>query len=162
MLRALLRWSRHHSKAARGHPSGEVGIFSQRTNQTQEAWVYSHDGPIGHRNHGYILMTDQSDNQGRGVRIPDQGSDQGFGHGRDILGGPTGSGAGTGRQTFALHFAHACVTFCSRLRYILLTGGGRAAGSRRAEGMALKSANSRSTRPFPASVSECSAVDSGA
>eukprot|EP00959_Pyramimonas_sp_CCMP1952_P100722 2107073-Pyramimonas_sp.AAC.2 len=29
--------------------------------QTQEAWVYSHDRPIGHRNRGYILMTDQSD-----------------------------------------------------------------------------------------------------
>eukprot|EP00959_Pyramimonas_sp_CCMP1952_P201241 4208560-Pyramimonas_sp.AAC.1 len=23
-----------------------MGIFSRRTNQTQEAWVYSHDGPI--------------------------------------------------------------------------------------------------------------------
>eukprot|EP00959_Pyramimonas_sp_CCMP1952_P265522 5551832-Pyramimonas_sp.AAC.1 len=33
----------------------------QRTNQTQEAWVYSHDGPIGHGKRGYILTTDQSD-----------------------------------------------------------------------------------------------------
>eukprot|EP00976_Prorocentrum_cordatum_P066505 1178340-Prorocentrum_minimum.AAC.4 len=32
-----------------------VGIFSRRTNQTQEAWVYSHDGPIRHRKRGYIL-----------------------------------------------------------------------------------------------------------
>eukprot|EP00959_Pyramimonas_sp_CCMP1952_P141328 2958163-Pyramimonas_sp.AAC.1 len=26
--------------------AGSVGIFSRRTNRTQEAWVYSHDGPI--------------------------------------------------------------------------------------------------------------------
>eukprot|EP00976_Prorocentrum_cordatum_P062779 1176847-Prorocentrum_minimum.AAC.5 len=26
--------------------AGSAGIFSRRTNQTQEAWVYSHDGPI--------------------------------------------------------------------------------------------------------------------
>eukprot|EP00959_Pyramimonas_sp_CCMP1952_P240987 5036652-Pyramimonas_sp.AAC.1 len=38
-----------------------IGISSWRTNQTQEARVYSHDGPIGHRKRGYILMTDQSD-----------------------------------------------------------------------------------------------------
>eukprot|EP00976_Prorocentrum_cordatum_P048531 979737-Prorocentrum_minimum.AAC.1 len=25
--------------------AGSVGIFSRKTNQTQEAWVYSHDGP---------------------------------------------------------------------------------------------------------------------
>eukprot|EP00976_Prorocentrum_cordatum_P087914 1187099-Prorocentrum_minimum.AAC.1 len=63
----------------RGHSmdqsdAGSVGIFSRRTNQTQEAWVYSHDGPIRRRKHkkgayygsirrrkrGYILTTDQS------------------------------------------------------------------------------------------------------
>eukprot|EP00959_Pyramimonas_sp_CCMP1952_P118416 2476102-Pyramimonas_sp.AAC.1 len=27
--------------------AGSAGMFSQWTNQTQEAWVYSHDGPIG-------------------------------------------------------------------------------------------------------------------
>eukprot|EP00959_Pyramimonas_sp_CCMP1952_P075235 1572307-Pyramimonas_sp.AAC.1 len=26
--------------------AGSVGIFPHWTNQTQEAWVYSHDGPI--------------------------------------------------------------------------------------------------------------------
>eukprot|EP00976_Prorocentrum_cordatum_P013886 277189-Prorocentrum_minimum.AAC.1 len=30
-------------------------------NQTQEARVYSHDGPIRHRKRGYVLTTDQSD-----------------------------------------------------------------------------------------------------
>eukprot|EP00976_Prorocentrum_cordatum_P106418 1194445-Prorocentrum_minimum.AAC.1 len=39
--------------------AGSVGIFSRRTNQTPEAWVYSHDGPIRHRKRGYILTTDQ-------------------------------------------------------------------------------------------------------
>eukprot|EP00959_Pyramimonas_sp_CCMP1952_P161267 3372266-Pyramimonas_sp.AAC.1 len=29
------------------------------TNQTREARVYSHDGPIGRGKHGYILTTDQ-------------------------------------------------------------------------------------------------------
>eukprot|EP00959_Pyramimonas_sp_CCMP1952_P122454 2559986-Pyramimonas_sp.AAC.1 len=29
--------------------AGSVGIFSRRTNQTQEAWVYSHDRPIRRR-----------------------------------------------------------------------------------------------------------------
>eukprot|EP00976_Prorocentrum_cordatum_P009478 189312-Prorocentrum_minimum.AAC.1 len=38
-----------------------AGIFSRRTNQTHEAQVYSHDGPIRHRKHRYILTTDQSD-----------------------------------------------------------------------------------------------------
>eukprot|EP00976_Prorocentrum_cordatum_P084724 1185780-Prorocentrum_minimum.AAC.3 len=32
--------------------AGSVGIFSRRTNQTQEAWVYSHDGPIRRRKRG--------------------------------------------------------------------------------------------------------------
>eukprot|EP00976_Prorocentrum_cordatum_P059543 1175544-Prorocentrum_minimum.AAC.2 len=41
--------------------AGSVGIFSRWTNQMQEAWVYSHDGPIRHRKRGYILTMDQSD-----------------------------------------------------------------------------------------------------
>eukprot|EP00959_Pyramimonas_sp_CCMP1952_P107590 2249355-Pyramimonas_sp.AAC.1 len=28
--------------------------YERRTNQTQEVWVYSHDGPIKRRNCGYI------------------------------------------------------------------------------------------------------------
>eukprot|EP00959_Pyramimonas_sp_CCMP1952_P339379 7107811-Pyramimonas_sp.AAC.1 len=35
--------------------------FSRRTNQTQEAQIHSHDGPIRHRKCRHILMTDQSD-----------------------------------------------------------------------------------------------------
>eukprot|EP00959_Pyramimonas_sp_CCMP1952_P400448 8390888-Pyramimonas_sp.AAC.1 len=38
-----------------------AGIFSRRTNQTQEAWVYSHNGPTRRRKRGYILMMNQSD-----------------------------------------------------------------------------------------------------
>eukprot|EP00959_Pyramimonas_sp_CCMP1952_P048432 1010971-Pyramimonas_sp.AAC.1 len=38
-----------------------AGIFSGRTNQTQEARAYSHDGPIRHRERGSFLRTDQSD-----------------------------------------------------------------------------------------------------
>eukprot|EP00976_Prorocentrum_cordatum_P063832 1177242-Prorocentrum_minimum.AAC.1 len=38
-----------------------AGIFSRRTNQTQEARVYSHDGPIRRRKRGYILTMDQSE-----------------------------------------------------------------------------------------------------
>eukprot|EP00976_Prorocentrum_cordatum_P019114 388160-Prorocentrum_minimum.AAC.1 len=34
--------------SVRGEGKGS-GIFSQRTNQTQEAWAYSHDGRIRHR-----------------------------------------------------------------------------------------------------------------
>eukprot|EP00959_Pyramimonas_sp_CCMP1952_P377398 7904879-Pyramimonas_sp.AAC.1 len=41
--------------------TGSAGIFSPRTNRTQEARVYSHHGPIGHRKRGSILTTDQSD-----------------------------------------------------------------------------------------------------
>eukprot|EP00976_Prorocentrum_cordatum_P075552 1181941-Prorocentrum_minimum.AAC.2 len=42
--------------------TGITGRFSPRTsNRTQESRVDSHHGPIGHRNHGYILTTDQSD-----------------------------------------------------------------------------------------------------
>eukprot|EP00976_Prorocentrum_cordatum_P067112 1178594-Prorocentrum_minimum.AAC.1 len=37
-----------------------MGVFSRRTNRTQEVWVYSHDGPIIRRKRGYILTTDQS------------------------------------------------------------------------------------------------------
>eukprot|EP00976_Prorocentrum_cordatum_P037585 763727-Prorocentrum_minimum.AAC.6 len=40
--------------------AGSVGIFSRGTNQTQEAWAYSHEGPIRRRKHGYILKRDQS------------------------------------------------------------------------------------------------------
>eukprot|EP00959_Pyramimonas_sp_CCMP1952_P301451 6307155-Pyramimonas_sp.AAC.1 len=29
--------------------AGCAGIFSRRTNQTQEAWVHSHDGPVRRR-----------------------------------------------------------------------------------------------------------------
>eukprot|EP00976_Prorocentrum_cordatum_P102538 1193093-Prorocentrum_minimum.AAC.2 len=44
-------------------PSGAgcVGIFPRWTNQTQDAWVYSHDGPIRCRMRGYIPTVDQSD-----------------------------------------------------------------------------------------------------
>eukprot|EP00976_Prorocentrum_cordatum_P004307 84644-Prorocentrum_minimum.AAC.1 len=41
--------------------AGSVGTFSRRTNQTQEVWAYSHDGPIRRRKRGYILTADQSD-----------------------------------------------------------------------------------------------------
>eukprot|EP00976_Prorocentrum_cordatum_P084313 1185607-Prorocentrum_minimum.AAC.1 len=44
-----------------------VGIFLRWTNQTQEAWVYSHDGPIRRRKHGYILTMDQSDAKSAGI-----------------------------------------------------------------------------------------------
>eukprot|EP00976_Prorocentrum_cordatum_P114254 1195823-Prorocentrum_minimum.AAC.7 len=40
--------------------AGSMGIFSPRTNQTQETRVYSHHGPIRRRNHGYILAMIQS------------------------------------------------------------------------------------------------------
>eukprot|EP00976_Prorocentrum_cordatum_P096935 1190782-Prorocentrum_minimum.AAC.1 len=32
----------------KGESTRAAGIFSRRTNQTQEARVYSHEGPIGH------------------------------------------------------------------------------------------------------------------
>ena len=32
--------------------AGSVGIFPQQTNQMQEAWVYSHNGPIRRRKRG--------------------------------------------------------------------------------------------------------------
>eukprot|EP00976_Prorocentrum_cordatum_P067221 1178642-Prorocentrum_minimum.AAC.1 len=47
--------------------AGSVGIFSWRTNRTQEARVYSHDGTIGRRKRGYGLMMDQSDAGSAGV-----------------------------------------------------------------------------------------------
>eukprot|EP00959_Pyramimonas_sp_CCMP1952_P265736 5555873-Pyramimonas_sp.AAC.1 len=38
----------HHPHGAALHvPRLRGGIFPRRTNKTQEAWVYSHDGPIG-------------------------------------------------------------------------------------------------------------------
>eukprot|EP00959_Pyramimonas_sp_CCMP1952_P318940 6673010-Pyramimonas_sp.AAC.2 len=36
------------------------GYIPRCANQTQEARVYSHDGPIRHRKRGYILTMDQS------------------------------------------------------------------------------------------------------
>eukprot|EP00976_Prorocentrum_cordatum_P066264 1178239-Prorocentrum_minimum.AAC.1 len=47
--------------------AGSAGIFSRRTNQTQEARVYSHDGPIRRRKRRYILTTDQSDGGSAGI-----------------------------------------------------------------------------------------------
>eukprot|EP00976_Prorocentrum_cordatum_P081271 1184330-Prorocentrum_minimum.AAC.1 len=40
--------------------AGSEGIFSQRTNDTQNARVYSHNEKIVRRNRGYILVTNQS------------------------------------------------------------------------------------------------------
>eukprot|EP00959_Pyramimonas_sp_CCMP1952_P463111 9484353-Pyramimonas_sp.AAC.1 len=51
----LLRHAEHPKQ------SQDVGMFSRRINQMQEARVCSHDGPIGHSKCGYILKTDQSD-----------------------------------------------------------------------------------------------------
>eukprot|EP00959_Pyramimonas_sp_CCMP1952_P196580 4110201-Pyramimonas_sp.AAC.1 len=42
-------------------------ILTTRTNQTQEAWVYSHDGPIRRGKRGFILTTDQSDTGSAGI-----------------------------------------------------------------------------------------------
>eukprot|EP00959_Pyramimonas_sp_CCMP1952_P263311 5506165-Pyramimonas_sp.AAC.1 len=47
--------------------TGSTGIFSRWTNRTQEVWVYSRDGPIGHRKHGYVLAMDQSDTGSTGI-----------------------------------------------------------------------------------------------
>eukprot|EP00976_Prorocentrum_cordatum_P090456 1188133-Prorocentrum_minimum.AAC.7 len=44
-----------------------AGIFSRRTNQTQEPRVFSHDGPIRRKKCGYILATDQSDARSAGI-----------------------------------------------------------------------------------------------
>eukprot|EP00959_Pyramimonas_sp_CCMP1952_P283299 5922137-Pyramimonas_sp.AAC.1 len=41
--------------------AGSVGIFSRRTNQTQEACVCSHDGPIRRSKRAFVLTMDQSD-----------------------------------------------------------------------------------------------------
>ena len=38
-----------------------AGTFARWTNQTQEARVYYHDGPIRRRKRGYILTTEQSE-----------------------------------------------------------------------------------------------------
>eukprot|EP00976_Prorocentrum_cordatum_P074125 1181393-Prorocentrum_minimum.AAC.3 len=65
--------TRHHREGNRtmtlkrfwvvGHQasSGSITCSFGRTNQTQESWVYSHDGPIRCRSCGYILTMDQSD-----------------------------------------------------------------------------------------------------
>eukprot|EP00976_Prorocentrum_cordatum_P094900 1189969-Prorocentrum_minimum.AAC.2 len=37
------------------------GAVREATNRRQDARIYSHDGPIGGRMRGYILMTDQSE-----------------------------------------------------------------------------------------------------
>eukprot|EP00959_Pyramimonas_sp_CCMP1952_P274416 5736181-Pyramimonas_sp.AAC.1 len=47
--------------------AGSMGIFPRWTNQTQEVWVYSHDGPIRRRNFGYIPTMDQSDSGSMGI-----------------------------------------------------------------------------------------------
>eukprot|EP00976_Prorocentrum_cordatum_P006824 137157-Prorocentrum_minimum.AAC.1 len=54
--------------------AGSVGIFLRWTNQTQEAWVYSHDGPIGRRKRGYVLTMDQSDVESAGIFLPADGT----------------------------------------------------------------------------------------
>eukprot|EP00976_Prorocentrum_cordatum_P011193 225164-Prorocentrum_minimum.AAC.1 len=41
--------------------AGSAGVFSRRTNRTQEARVDAHDGPIGRRKRGYMLTEDHSD-----------------------------------------------------------------------------------------------------
>eukprot|EP00959_Pyramimonas_sp_CCMP1952_P175649 3670689-Pyramimonas_sp.AAC.1 len=43
-------------------------IFPHRTNQMQEAWVYSHAGPIRCRKRGYIPTMDQADGKHDGAR----------------------------------------------------------------------------------------------
>eukprot|EP00959_Pyramimonas_sp_CCMP1952_P308765 6461883-Pyramimonas_sp.AAC.5 len=47
--------------------AGSAGSLSQRTNLTQEARVYSHDGPIRRINRGYILTMDRSDAGSAGI-----------------------------------------------------------------------------------------------
>eukprot|EP00959_Pyramimonas_sp_CCMP1952_P201821 4220226-Pyramimonas_sp.AAC.2 len=54
-------------RCAHRRASGSAGIFPRRTNQTQEARVYSHDGPLRHRKRGCIIMTDQSDAGSAGI-----------------------------------------------------------------------------------------------
>eukprot|EP00976_Prorocentrum_cordatum_P080909 1184172-Prorocentrum_minimum.AAC.1 len=41
------------------------GIFSRRTNQTQKAQAYSHDGPIRHRKRRHILTTGMVNRRGQ-------------------------------------------------------------------------------------------------
>eukprot|EP00959_Pyramimonas_sp_CCMP1952_P327776 6862337-Pyramimonas_sp.AAC.1 len=43
------------------------GIFARWTNQVQAARAYSHDGPIGRKQRGHILMMDQSDAGSAGI-----------------------------------------------------------------------------------------------
>eukprot|EP00959_Pyramimonas_sp_CCMP1952_P395306 8283097-Pyramimonas_sp.AAC.1 len=47
--------------------AGSAGIFSRRTNRTQEVRVYSHDGPSRRGKCGYILTTDQTDAGSAGI-----------------------------------------------------------------------------------------------
>eukprot|EP00976_Prorocentrum_cordatum_P079040 1183383-Prorocentrum_minimum.AAC.1 len=56
VLEALLGFRGAQAK----HLPTKRRIFSRRTNHTQEARVYLHDGPIVRRKRGYILMTGQS------------------------------------------------------------------------------------------------------
>eukprot|EP00976_Prorocentrum_cordatum_P095809 1190304-Prorocentrum_minimum.AAC.4 len=87
--------------------AGHAGIFSRRTNRTQDARVYSHEGPIGRRTRGYILMKDQSDagragifsrrtNRTQDARVekgdPGRGCQQGTRHRVEQPGGPTSRG----------------------------------------------------------------------
>eukprot|EP00976_Prorocentrum_cordatum_P061229 1176219-Prorocentrum_minimum.AAC.7 len=50
-------WGVRGVRSSKGFTSATNAAW---TNRTQDAWVYSHDGPIGHRMRGYILMMDQS------------------------------------------------------------------------------------------------------
>eukprot|EP00959_Pyramimonas_sp_CCMP1952_P008213 171692-Pyramimonas_sp.AAC.1 len=54
---AAVATSERRSTARRNRASG---VFPRWTNQTQEVWVYSHDGPSRRRKYGYIPTTDQS------------------------------------------------------------------------------------------------------
>eukprot|EP00976_Prorocentrum_cordatum_P045738 923878-Prorocentrum_minimum.AAC.1 len=65
------RWTINQTQEARVYshdgPPAPSTLFSRWTNQTQKAWVYSRDGPIRRRKHGYILTMDQSDAGSAGV-----------------------------------------------------------------------------------------------
>eukprot|EP00959_Pyramimonas_sp_CCMP1952_P279310 5839815-Pyramimonas_sp.AAC.1 len=50
--------------------AGSAGTFSRWTNQTQEARVYTHDGPIRRRKRGSILTMDQSEREVRTWSVP--------------------------------------------------------------------------------------------
>eukprot|EP00976_Prorocentrum_cordatum_P066132 1178184-Prorocentrum_minimum.AAC.11 len=70
-LKGVMFSTRNYRKRRRR--SLGAGIFSRRTNQTQEAQVYSHDGPIRRRKHRYILTTDQSRASGQRRRRRQRG-----------------------------------------------------------------------------------------